>query len=134
MTVVAIIFAGSLSFAAECVNERGEDLYNQPEAFLALIEKADSCYSAKSLADACAYGSSLDVQTAGAAYSVCAAELAKEKPTKSLNTLLSNMKTLCNKKYEKAQGTMYRSMNSYCHLSAIEWVLGVASPLDSEGL
>jgi len=131
MLMIALIMtAGSLSFGAECVNEKGEDIYNQPEVFLALIEKADSCYSASQLASACAYGSSMDVQTAGTAYGVCATELEKENPSSELSGLLANMKSLCNKKYENAQGTMYRSMNSFCHLSAIEWVLGIASPVE----
>ncbi|MCC2679802.1 MAG: hypothetical protein K0R29_2378 [Pseudobdellovibrio sp.] len=131
MLLIALMMtAGSITFGAECVNEKGEDIYNQPEVFLALIEKADSCYSAQQLASACAYGSSLDVQTAGTAYGVCEAELAKQNPSKKLTALLANMKSLCNKKYEDAQGTMYRSMNSFCHLSAIDWVLGIASPVE----
>ncbi len=125
-----IMIASSVTFGAECVNEKGEDIYNQPEVFMAMIEKADSCYSAKSLAEACAYGSSLDIQTAGAAYGVCEAELTKTNPAKNLTDLLTGMNSLCNKKYENEDGTMYRSMNAFCRLSAVEWILGVASPVD----
>jgi hypothetical protein len=134
LLIAAVMIVGSLSFAAECVNEKGEDIYNQPDAFQALIEKADSCYSAKSLAEACAYGSSLDIQTAGAAYGVCATELAKENPSKKLTGLLSNMNQMCDKKYEKVDGTMYRSMNAFCRLSAVEWILGIASPAEQTEL
>lgn len=124
------LMTASLSFGAECVNEKGEDIYNQPEVFISLIEKAESCYAAQELASACAYGSSLDIQTAGAAYGVCEAELAKTNPSKELTDLLAGMKNKCNEKYADAQGTMYRSMNSFCHLSAIDWILGIASPLE----
>jgi hypothetical protein len=35
---------------------------------------------------------------------------------------------LCNKKYEAEQGTMYLSMNAYCALSAIQWIINIATP------
>ena len=118
----------SISFAAECVNEKGEDITSQPEVFQALIAKADSCYAAQNLAEACAYGSSLDVSTAGEAYQVCSAELAKNRPSKELSNTLKKMVSLCNKRYENEQGTMYRSFNAYCNLSAISWIVNLAAP------
>ena len=126
--LVLIAFAMSSSvFAADCVNEKGEDILNQPEVFQALIEKADSCWAAKSLAEACAWGSSLDVATAGAAYSVCQKDLDKNKPSKSLTQTLNKMNSMCNAKYSKMDGTLYRSMNSYCQLTAIGWIVDLAS-------
>ena len=46
---------------------------------------------------------------------------------KKMFALLSKMENACTKKYSKMEGTMYRSANSYCHLSAIEWMVGLAS-------
>lgn len=130
--VAVLMIASSTGFAAECVNQKGEDIYNQPDVFLALIEKAESCYAAKSLAEACAYGSSLDVQTAGTAYGVCDAELSKTSPSEKFLTILSSMNEMCNEKYQKLDGTMYRSMNAFCRLSAVEWILNLASPEGEE--
>lgn len=129
-TLIAVmVFAISTSaFAGECVNKKGEDIYNQPDVFQALIEQSASCFEAKGLAEACAYGSSLDVSSAGAAYAVCQKELAQQKPAATLNKTLANMVSLCNKKYRNEEGTMYRSMNAFCNLSAIEWILGLATP------
>lgn len=128
LLIVLTLLVGSVSFSAECVNQKGEDIFNDPEQFQALIEKADSCYAAKNLAEACAYGSGLDVSTAGAAYEVCAVELEKNKPSKQLTETLSSMKSMCNEKYVNEDGSMYRSMNAFCHLSAVEWILGIATP------
>lgn len=128
LLIALTLLVGSVSFGAECVNEKGEDIFNQPEVFQAMIEKADSCYAAKNLAEACAYGSGLDVSTAGAAYGVCATELQKNKPSKELTKTLSSMNTMCNKKYANEDGSMYRSMNAFCQLSAVEWILNIATP------
>lgn len=127
--IVLLSFAiCSAAFSKECVNEKGEDIYNQPEVFQALIEKSASCYEAESLAEACAWGSSLDVMTAGTAYGVCEAELNAQKPKKDILNTLNKMKSLCTKKYEHQDGTMYRSMNAFCHLNALSWTVNIATP------
>ena len=128
LLVAVVLLTCSISFAAECVNEKGEDIYNQPEVFQALIEKAESCYAAKSLAEACAYGSSLDVMTANTAYEVCNKELTQLKPSAKVVATLNTMNKMCNTKYAKQDGTMYRSMNAFCRLSALQWIIGIASP------
>jgi hypothetical protein len=128
LLIALTLLVGSVSFGAECVNEKGEDIFNQPEVFQAMIEKSESCYAAKSLAEACAYGSSLDVMTAGTAYAVCDKELQNNKPSKKLISTLNSMNKMCNDKYAKEDGTMYRSMNAFCRLTAVEWILGIATP------
>lgn len=128
-SIFILVFAMSASaFAAECVNEKGEDIFNQPDIFQAMIEKSASCSQAKELAEACAYGSSLDVSTAGLAYNVCSKELSKQKPSKQLNSMLKSMVSLCNKKYANEQGTMYRSFNAFCNLESVNWILNLATP------
>ena len=126
--IFVLLFAVTTSaFAADCVNEKGEDITSQPEVFQALIEKSTECYQAKALAEACAYGSSIDVISAGLAYSVCEKKLNENKPAKKLTAMLTTMKKMCSDKYAKQQGTMYRSMNAYCNLTSIDWILGLAS-------
>lgn len=126
--VLCLIAISSTAFSAECVNQKGEDIFNDPEQFQALIEKSTSCYDAKNLAEACAYGSGLDVSTAGTAYGVCAKELEKNKPSKKVTSTLNIMNKMCNDKYANEDGSMYRSMNAFCQLSSINWILGIASP------
>jgi hypothetical protein len=122
-----VVFSSVSSFAADCVDAKGQDIYNNPEVFTAMIKNAKSCNEATEIANACAWGSSLDVSTAGAAFNVCAKELIKQSPNKKVSELLVTMRNTCTAKYAKLQGTMYRSMNAYCHLSALEWILGVAT-------
>ena len=132
LALIALTSALVLSSAAfaegTCVDAKGNDITNQPEVFQRLIEQSKSCYEAKQLAEACAWGSSLDVQTVGVAYGVCDKELKAQKPARSLLALESKMESICNKKYENEQGTMYRSMNAYCNLSALAWILDIATP------
>lgn len=122
------LFFSQLSLAGECVDENGNDIYNQPEVFSALIESSEYCFEAKQLAEACAYGSSLDSMTAGLAYSVCERELEAQGPSVELLDLLTKMQGLCSDKYEQMAGTMYISMNAFCYLSSVEWILNIATP------
>lgn len=141
LILVTLFFTQNL-FAVECVDKDGNDIYNEPEKFLSIIENSSSCYEATQMAEACARGASLDVQTAGTAYLVCQNELDKYLPVVKDNkspkviaperALLANMNNMCQVKYEKAEGTMYLSMNAFCKLSAINWVVNIARPLDTE--
>jgi hypothetical protein len=126
--LVMCIVCSQNGVAAECVDSNGQDIFSQPEVFFGIIEKSESCYEAVEMAEACAYGSSLDVSTAGVAYDICEKELQVQKPTKELINLLKTMQTSCSDKYYKEEGTMYRSMNAFCQLSALEWVLNIATP------
>lgn len=127
LVVISILLVG-FSASAECLNEKGEDILDQPEVFTALIQKAESCYQAKTLAEACSWGSTIDVYTVDAAYGVCDRELQQQKPSEKLTQLLTAMENTCAEKYQNQSGSMYLSMNAYCHLSAIEWVLNIATP------
>lgn len=131
--MLKILFLGGLLFlntnvwADECI-VNGVEVLNDPTVFIPAIEKSETCYEATQLAEACAWGSSLDVQTAYAAYSVCDAELATYKPSLKALKFLDQMKDQCNEKYMNEEGTMYRSMMSFCHLTAISWAINMAAP------
>ncbi len=125
--VLTILFS-QLVASAECIDANGEDIYSRPEIFSVLIENSETCYEAKQLAEACAYGSSLDAMTAGLAYGVCESELQAQDPSQELVKLLTKMEGLCADKYEQMDGTMYISMNAFCYLSSIEWILNIATP------
>lgn len=127
LILVLMVFAQNL-MAAECVDSTGKDIISQPEVFTPLIEKAKSCYEAVEMAEACAWGSSIDVSTAATAYTVCEVELSAQNPTEKLTSLLETMEGSCAAKYENEEGSMYRSMHMYCNLSAIEWITTLATP------
>lgn len=121
------VFFSQISFSAECTDANGQDIFNQPEVFTALIENSESCYQAAELAKACAWGSSMDSMTAGTAYNVCAVEFEAQNPSVRLQKLLGIMEGFCSDKYEQMDGSMYLSMNAFCYLSSIEWALGIAT-------
>lgn len=123
-----LLLASTVSLASNCVDSQGRDILNQPDIFLQQIHNSGSCSEASELAQACSWGSSIDVKTAGTAYAKCETELNLQSPSTEITDLLSTMNSACNKKYESAAGTLYLSMNAYCHLSAIEWIVNLASP------
>ncbi len=117
--LTALIFslaASTLSYADEagCPIEfkDGENLF---EETLKAIEAEPDCNKAADIAFNCAWGSGADVSFAGAAREKCEKTMgkfsAKEKAT--YNGLLS----LCQRKYEKMDGTMFRAMAAHCMLS-----------------
>lgn len=123
--ILLTLLLSTTTFAGECVNDKGEDILNNPEEFQTLIKNSTSCYEAKDLAIACAWGSSMDVHTAGAAYDVCQNQLEKNNPAQNLLTVFASMKQLCSDKYDNMDGTMYRSMASYCYLDAVDFILNL---------
>jgi hypothetical protein len=134
MKKVLFILVMCLSVGAsanECVDSEGQDIFRDPGVCIQMIQKAQSCYQASKIAEACAHGTSLDVRTAGEAYQVCAAELDGYKPNRVLKAQLLAMNKLCQKKFEKESGTMFRSMEAFCYLSAIRWIISIASPFES---
>jgi hypothetical protein len=80
------------------------------------ITEAKNCRAGAELATACAMGSSGDVQIADAAYTKCEKEVKLTPPQK---TALEKSEAACTKKYAHKQGTMYQSINSFCHLDAL---------------
>lgn len=123
--LLSLFFISSTVFADGCV-VNGVDVSNDPVVFSKAIETSETCYEAAKLAEACAWGSSLDVQTVSLAYDICSKELDSYNPDKKILTLLDDMKDTCNQKYVNMEGSMYRSMMSYCHLSALQWILNIA--------
>jgi hypothetical protein len=98
------------------------------EKLIASIAAQSSCYEAAKLARACAWGSSFDAHVAGAAVAVCAKDY--KKISSKDKQVLDYMGQQCSKKYEKMQGTMYISMNAFCHLTASEFWSEIYTPAE----
>lgn len=121
----------SRSYSSECA-VNGKDLSSDPVAFQAAIASSSTCWEAVQMAEACAWGSSLDVMTVDAAYSICENELKQNSPDAETVQILDLMKNKCTQKYSELEGTMYRSMMSYCHLDAIEWAVNMSYDEDQD--
>ncbi len=107
---------------------RTEEITCSPDAevVIAQISAKKTCAEASKLAETCAWGSSIDVQIAGAAGDVCLKE--GGKLSKADTALLDRMSARCVKAYSNQQGTIYRSINAFCHLSAIEFIVNLLNP------
>lgn len=109
LSLIAILFSFSISsYALECPT-------NDLDKVAQLAMKASSCYEASEIVNACALGASGDVFTVSAAIARCE----KDIPTMSKKDAqtYSYLNQKCNDKYESMSGTLYMSMNAFCHLS-----------------
>jgi len=108
------LYATDISF--ECPNSNAEivALINAPNVY---------CGEAINIATQCAFGSSRDLEIVSAAKAVClkeAGNLSRED-----QNLLAMMERRCNQAYENQAGTMYMSMNAFCHLQAVDFIRNV---------
>ncbi len=87
------------------------------------IRASKSCYEAKSIAEQCGFGSSLDTQIAGAASEFCAKDF--KKITAADKKILASMKDLCTRAYSNQQGTMFISFDAFCRLNADSFMSGI---------
>lgn len=104
-----------------------QDITCSPDAaeIITKIEATTTCYDASTIAENCAWGSSVDVGIAGAAYGVCLKEAGKL--TRSDKSLLEKMEARCAKAWSNREGTMYRSIHSFCKLDALKFVNSVSN-------
>lgn len=82
------------------------------DGIVAAIEKA-SCAKAFAIMEACAFGSSADVQSGAAVVSVCQRALSP-----AARRTFSRESQACVEKYARQEGTMYRSMAAFCSAEA----------------
>jgi len=88
-----------------------------------LITESDSCYSASEIADACALGAGGDVYTAGQAVSRCERDM--PVMSKADASMYSTLNDKCTEKYSTMEGSMYRSMEAFCHLQVTRLFLSL---------
>lgn len=116
-SILLLTIALCASFSAhaldKCPVDFGNDDYLQKVSDV--ITNSASCYEASEVADACALGASGDVYTVGSAIARCEKDIPamSEKDAKTYSEL--NQK--CQDKYSSMEGTLYMSMNAFCHLS-----------------
>lgn len=93
----------------------------QLAAIIKAVETAPSCVSAYKIAEACAFGSSSDVQTAAIVIEKCEARM-----TPSQRQGYERASKACFAKYAGRDGTMYQSMAAFCAAGAAVKAAGMA--------
>ena len=115
-SLLGLLFA-VISFSAQAVEECPVQFGNSDyiEKVAELATNSSSCYEASEIVTACALGASGDVFTVGAAIARCE----KDLPTMSAadKKTYDYLNEKCSDKYSSMSGSMYRSMNVFCHLS-----------------
>ncbi|MBC7538955.1 MAG: hypothetical protein H7281_09045 [Bacteriovorax sp.] len=123
LTLTFVLFSFSAHALDNCPIEFGTEDYLGKVADIAT--NATSCYEASEVVSACALGASGDVYTVSAAIERCSKDIPEmsTKDTETYNYLGSK----CNGKYDSMEGSMYRSMNAFCHLSVTKLFVDLLS-------
>ncbi len=108
-TVALVTLATLLPMNAAAAPQCPASSPAQMDLVVATIEKAEGCAAAYKIMEACAFGSSADVQTGSAVIEKCEAGIAPR-----LKPAFDKERKACVAKYAKKDGTMYRSMNAFC--------------------
>ena len=122
LIVLAFVISLPSHAQEECPIEFGNEDYM--DKVTELILEAPSCYEASNLVNACSMGASGDAYMVGVTIKKCEKEIPKMSQKDS--ELYFELNAKCDKKYSKMRGTMYISMNAFCHLPVtqlfIEWL------------
>lgn len=122
--LIALLALGSTVNAMDkCPVDFGANDYL--EQVTQMIANSGSCWEASEIADACALGASGDIYTVGAAVARCE----KDMPIMSKEDAMmyKTLNNKCTDKYSKLEGTMYMSMNAFCHLQVTRLFLDILS-------
>jgi len=125
MKTLILISALTLSSAAfsmqQCPVEFPSE--NYLENVGKIIAESDSCYSASEVANDCALGAGGDVYIAGQAIIRCEKDMPKMSKADAL--MYTTLNDKCSEKYSTMEGSMYRSMESFCHLQVTRLFLSL---------
>ncbi len=123
---LVVLIASNVALAGECPVT---DLTDYQTNVITLIEATKTCREAADLAENCAFGSSMDVGTTGAAMNVCEKDFGS-KLKKSEQRTYSSLLNKCNSKYANMQGTMYMAAAAFCRLSVSQLYSNLYTPAE----
>ena len=98
------------------------------EKIINRIEASATCAEAAGVAESCGWGSSIDVHFAGSAIAVCEKDF--QRISRADRQAYGRLNGQCEKKYEKEEGTMYRSFAAYCRLSVAKTYSSAFGPVE----
>lgn len=93
--------------------------YGAFDKIIADMEKALTCRAAMEIASACAMGGSSDVQLGAAVQERCERDFLAGLSKTQRRAYAGDHKR-CERKYHRAEGTMYRSAEAFCHAEVAE--------------
>lgn len=93
--------------------------YGAFDKITADMDKAPTCRAAMAIASACAMGGSSDVQLGAAVQERCERDFLPGLNKAQRRAYDADHKR-CERKYRRAEGTMYRSAEAFCHAEVAE--------------
>lgn len=125
LLVIGLLLAGINSYGSECPVEFGSD--NYLDDVQKIIKTKKSCSEASEIVEACAMGSSMDVQFVSAALNQCSKRI---NGSTSVKALAKTSNELCIKKYKKSEGTLAMSARAFCQLEVAKLFDNLLSPAE----
>lgn len=103
----------------------GVDISADDAAIVAAIGAQEFCFQAVVFAEKCGSNQGGDIRFINAAISKCEARLRTLTPSQTDLNNLSNLKVACNRKWHGREGTQYQSINGFCKLRALSWMMNL---------
>jgi hypothetical protein len=124
--MVLSVFVSLNSFAAiDCpVNFESP---NYAEKVQQLIESKKDCTGATEITEACAMGSSMDVQFVHSALRRCTKRINRSE---SVKKAVDSANVLCSKKFSKSEGTFAMSARAFCQLDVAKLYDNLLTPAE----
>jgi hypothetical protein len=96
---------------------RAEECVRDIDAIIARVNAAPNCVAAYKIIEDCNFGASGDVPTAGAVQEKCEAGFASRIDAAQKRAYAHKI-AVCDRKYAKEDGTMYRAFEAFCRAEA----------------
>ena len=126
--VLFVMAVGLAASADDCPAQIGDQNYLTKVTTAIRAKKA--CEDGATVAEACALGASGDISIAGSAQTQCEGDFLK-KLSKTDAQTYHDLMAKCDTKYSGHDGTMYLSMNAFCHLQVSRLYSELYSPVDN---
>lgn len=114
LILILLLFINSSVYSLDCPVEPDSDKYS--DKVIQAIIASKSCDKGSSIAQACAFASSMDVQTTAEAKHQCELNFEK-KLSSSDKEVYKALLNKCDNKYKDMDGTMYLSASAFCRLN-----------------
>lgn len=126
--VLLVMTVGFAASADDCPAQIGDQ--NYLTKVTTAIHAKKTCEDGATVAEACSLGASGDIAIAGSAQTQCEGDFLKKLSKGDLQTY-RDLLAKCDAKYRGQEGTMYLSMNAFCHLQVARLYSELYSPVDN---
>jgi len=123
--MISVVISINAMAETECPIKFGSNQYT--DNVIAAIESKRSCSEASTIAEACAMGSSMDVQFVSSALKMCSKRINRSA---TIKRVVDSANGLCIRKFSKSEGTLAVSARAFCQLDVTKLYDDLLAPAE----